>query len=383
MKHIYLDNNATTRIAPEVLEAMLPYLKDSFANPSSFHSFGNSVEDDIENARKNVARLIGANSEEIIFTSGGTEGDNWALKSAVRINRNRTLVVISSVEHPAVLEAADYLREEGFRVDRIGVFQDGSLKMNDLRKAVGSDTALVSIMTANNESGIIFPLEEISKIAHEAGAYFHTDAVQAIGKVAIDVNRMGIDMLSMSAHKFHGPKGVGAFYLKSGIRLPRFIHGGHHERGFRAGTYNVPGIIGLGEAARLALEYIDVETKETEKLRDMLQDGIIRECPGAYVLGAESPRLPNTVTMLFSGVESESILMLLDMKKIFVSSGSACSTGSKDPSYVLLAMDIPQNDANSAIRFSLSRYTTKEEIEFTIETLKEIIKKLRNISPFT
>jgi cysteine desulfurase len=379
---IYLDNNATTRVVPEVLDAMIPFLTERFGNPSSFHSFGSDIMENIEKARKNIAELIGADAEEIIFTSGGTESDNTALIGAVEINPLKPGLVTSRIEHPAVLETAEYLAGKRHPVAFSEVNSDGTLNMDSFENCISEQTGLVSIMMANNETGVVMQVKEAARKAHEAGALFHTDAVQAMGKVTVDVKSMGIDMLSLSAHKFHGPKGVGALYIRKGIAIPPLMLGGHQEKGMRAGTYNVPGIIGLGKAAELAAEHLSDKSGGTGLLLDKLEKGILDNCPGAVVAGANTERLPNTATVMFKGVESEAVMTMLDIEGVCVSSGSACSTGEQTPSYVLSSMGIDPVDANTAIRFSLSRYTTSREIDYVMEILPPIIEKLRKISPY-
>lgn len=379
----YLDNNATTMPAPEVVDAMMPYLGAEYGNPSSFHTFGSSVMPALESARASVAALIGASdASRVFFTSGGTESDNWALKSGCSIDPGRPGIVTTTVEHPAVLETARHLGETGHPVGLAAVTPEGSLDLDSYRLLLGPSVGVASVMAANNETGVLMPLAEAASLARAEGVLFHTDAVQAVGKIPIDVDRMGIDMLSLSGHKLHGPKGVGALFVRAGIALPPFMHGGHHEGGMRAGTYNVPGIVGLGRAAELALEAMEEERAVVTALRERLEQGILATCPGAMITSGAAPRLPNTVNIIFRGVESESILTLLDMQGISASSGSACSTGSRDPSHVLLAMDVDRNCANSAIRFSLSRYTTAAEIDFVLEVLPGIIARLRSISPY-
>lgn len=379
---IYLDNNATTRIAPEVLDAMFPFLSERFGNPSSFHSFGSGIMEDIQAAREKVAALIGADAEEIVFTSGGTESDNTALIGAVTINPLKPGLVISRIEHPAVLETADHLKRKGNPVGISDVNSDGTLNMNSLESCISERTGLISIMMANNETGVIMPVAEAARSAHESGALFHTDAVQAVGKIPVDVGSMDIDMLSISAHKLHGPKGAGALFIRKGINISPFMLGGHQEKGMRAGTYNVAGIVGLGVAAELAIRYLSEGNGRTGLLLEKLERGILESCPGAVIVGADASRLPNTATVLFRGVESEAVMTLLDMEGICVSSGSACSTGEESPSYVLAAMGIDEVDANTALRFSLSRYTTGREIDYILEVLPPICKKLREISPY-
>lgn len=384
MDTVYLDNAATTRVAPEVLEEMLPYLNDSYGNPSSFHTFGSSHMDAVERARGQVARLLGAKTEEIFFTSGGTESDNQALRGAVRIDPTRRGIVTSAVEHPAVLETAKVLEKEGCSLGIASVNSEGELDLQSLEKLVDQQTAIVSVMAANNETGVIMPLRKIGEIARDEGALFHTDAVQMVGKSPIDVHTLGIDMLSLSAHKLHGPKGVGAIYIKKGVHIPPLITGGHQERGVRSGTYNVPGIAGLGKAAELALTHLTDTVEKERKLRESLEKGVKERCPGAFIVAENAEqRLPGTVTVIFRGIESEAVLTLLDMQGIYASSGSACSTGSKDPSHVLYAMGIDYTLANSALRFSLSRYTTEEEVSRTVTALESVVERLRRISPYS
>jgi cysteine desulfurase len=384
MEPVYLDNAATTRIAPEVLEAMLPFLEENYGNPSSFHTFGSSHMEAVETARGQVARLLGARAEEIFFTSGGTESDNQALRCAVKMDPTRRGIVTSAVEHPAVLETARMLEKEGCTLGIAPVNGNGEVVLEELEKLVDAQTAVVSIMAANNETGVIMPLKSIAEISADEGALFHTDAVQMAGKCPLDVHTAGIDLLSLSAHKIHGPKGVGALYVRRGIELPPLITGGHQERGMRSGTYNVPGIVGLGKAAELALTHLADTVVEERRLRESFEARVKESCPGAFIVADEaSERLPGTVTVIFRGIESEAVLTLLDMQGIYASSGSACSTGSKDPSHVLYAMGIDHTLANSAVRFSLSRYTTGGEIDRTVEALESIVERLRRISPYT
>ncbi len=382
MRSVYLDSNATTRVAPEVLEEMLPYMTERFGNPSSFHTFGSSVMEEVERARARVASLIGAEPGEVYFNSGGTEGDNTALAGAQRIDPSRTEVLTTAVEHPAVLEAAEALRHGGCAVHVAPVDGNGLPDLAWMEQAAGPSTAIVSMMAANNETGVIMPLEEAASIASEAGSLFHTDAVQSVGKVPVSVRDSGIDILTLSAHKLHGPKGVGAMYVRSGVELPPLVRGGHQEEGMRAGTLNVPGIVGLGRAAELAERDLREDGVRISRLLDRLERGILESCPGARIAAAGAERLPNTATVLFGTVESEAVLTLLDSKGISASSGSACSTGSKGPSYVLSAMGVPVMDANTAIRFSLSRYTTEEEIDYVLDVLPPLVAQLRRISPY-
>lgn len=379
----YLDCNATTRMAPGVLEAMLPFLTDRFGNPSSFHSFGSGNMTEIDRARERVAALIGARPEEICFTSGGTESDNMALRCGTGIDPDRPGLVTSAVEHPAVLRTAECIRKSGGEVGIVEVSSDGSLDAGSMGRCLNERTGLVSVMMANNETGIIMPPEDASCSARKAGALFHTDAVQAAGKIPVDVDSMGIDLLSLSAHKLHGPRGVGALFIRSGVHLEPFITGGGQERGMRAGTYDTAGIVGFGKAAELAFEHLSEETGGTGELRDMLENRILASCPGAEIVGKDSPRLPNTSMVLFRGIESEAILTLLDMEGVCVSSGSACSSGSSAPSHVLSAMGIEPLRAGTSIRFSLSRYTTEEEVEYAARVLHPVIEKLGRLSPYS
>ena len=378
---VYLDNNATTRMAPEVLDAMMPFFNDQYGNPSSFHTFGSNLMEHIEKARQQVADLIGALPSEIFFTSGGTESDNTALFHGVETDPEKPGLVTSVVEHPAVLETARYLEQTGHPLGLVKVKSSGSIDLDSLEGLLSGNTGLVSIMKANNETGVIMPIKEAAEITHRAGALFHTDAVQAVGKIPIDVKAEEIDLLSLSAHKFHGPKGIGALYARKEIKLKPFMHGGHQEKGIRSGTYNIAGIVGLGKAADMARQFIAEEALRTSFLLNKLESGILNGCPGTVIVGADAERLPNTATVLFVSVESEAILTLIDLAGISVSSGSACSTGSKDPSYVLTSMGISAGDANTAIRFSLSTYTSDQEIDYVLEELLPIVEKLRKISP--
>ena len=382
MSVIYLDNNATTAVAPEVLEEMAPYLRDLYGNPSSMHTFGGQVRRKIEEARARVAALIGADPDEIVFTSCGTESDNTAVMSAVETYPHRRHVVTTRVEHPAVLNFARHLARKGFRVTYLPVDSLGRLDMDALSEALDDETAVVSIMYANNETGVIFPVRRIGGLLRERGILFHTDAVQAVGKVPINVKDLPVDMLSLSGHKLHAPKGVGALYVRKGTRFHPYIIGGHQERGRRAGTENVASIIGLGKACELAMQALERESSYVGTLRDRLEQALLRLCPDAMVNGDTGNRLPNTTNISFQYVEGEAILLRLDEHGICASSGSACTSGSLQPSHVLRAMGVPFTAIHGSVRFSLSRYNTEAEIERVIEIVPAVIKELRELSPY-
>lgn len=382
MSLIYFDNNATTGVLPEVFEAMAPYFTEKYGNASSMHHFGGGNKKAIELARVNVADLINANAAEVVFTSGGTEADSSAIYSALQFYPNKKHIITSAVEHPAVLEVFKKLGKEGYRVDFIGVDADGRFNMAQYKAVLDKDTALVSVMWANSETGTIFPIKDICALAHEAGALFHTDAVQAVGKIAVDVKEAGVDMLSCSSHKINGPKGIGALYIRQGLRFFPFMVGGHQERLRRAGTENVPAIVGFGEAARIAKETLFLYEDKVRVLRDNLENGLIKEIPDCRVNGDKDHRLPNTSNISFGYVEGESILMMLDEYNICASSGSACTSGSLEPSHVLMAMGVPFQFAHGSIRFSLGKFNTETEVEQVIKVLPPIIKRLREISPF-
>ncbi|MBO5760599.1 MAG: cysteine desulfurase NifS [Lentisphaeria bacterium] len=381
-KVIYFDNNATTRIAPEVFEAMTPYLTEYYGNPSSIHHFGGQVMEKVDEAKASLAALLGADPANVIFTSCGTESDNAAIFSALLNCPKRKKIVVSKVEHPAVLSLAKELERRGCKVSQIPVDSNGVLDMNAARELIDDETAIVSVMWANNETGNIQDVELLAEIAHKNGALFHTDAVQAVGKIPINLKNSAIDMLSLSGHKLHGPKGIGALYVKRGVRFRPYIIGGHQENGRRAGTENVASIIGLGKAAELALNNIEKENTFVASLRDKLEKTILETIPRVRVNGDIAHRLPNTTNISFEYIEGESILMLLDMFGICASSGSACTTGSLEPSHVLRAMGIPYTCAHGAIRFSFSRYNTMEEVDFVLEKLPPVIARLREISPY-
>ncbi|MEL6775555.1 MAG: cysteine desulfurase NifS [Pseudomonadota bacterium] len=384
MTPIYLDNNATTRVHPEVVEAMLPFFTEQFGNASSIHAFGAEVGSALRKARRAVQALIGAEHDhEVIFTSGGTESNNTAIRSALAANPNRTEIITSAVEHPAILELCAWLeKHEGVTVHRIPVDREGRLDIEAYRNALSEKTALVSFMWANNETGTVFPIEGLAELAHEAGALFHTDAVQAAGKLPIQVKGTDIDMLSLSSHKLHGPKGLGALYVKRGTRFRPLQRGGHQERGRRAGTENAPAIIGLGKAAEMALATMTEDATRMAGLRDRLEKGLVQQIGHCFVTGDPLDRLPNTSTIAFEFIEGEAILLKLNQHGIAASSGSACTSGSLEPSHVLRAMDIPFTAAHGAIRFSLSRETTGEEVDRVLAVMPEIIGGLREMSPF-
>ena len=382
MKTIYLDNNATTMVAPEVLEEMLPYFSQYYGNPSSMHSFGGRTAKDINDARERTASLIGAEPDEIVFTSCGTESDNTAIMSALDVNPSRRHIVTTRVEHPAVRALCEHLAGKGYLITTIDVDGDGNLNMDQYEKSLTKDTAVVSIMWANNETGVIFPVEKAAQLAQERGILFHTDAVQAMGKIPIDIKNSAIDMLSFSGHKLHAQKGIGVLYIRRGTRFSPYLIGGHQEKGRRGGTENTPAIIGLGRACELANQQLSKENGHVRALRDRLESEIINRIPNVKVNGGRSPRLPNTSNISFEFVEGESILLLLDKYGICASSGSACTSGSLQPSHVLRAMGVPYTMAHGSIRFSLSIYNTSEEIDVVINTLPPIIERLRNMSPY-
>ncbi len=384
MRTVYLDNNATTAVAPEALDAMMPFLTDRYGNPSSMHAFGGDVAGEIERARERVAALVGAeHAAEILFTSCGTESDSTAIVSALEAYADRRQVVTTRVEHPAVLSLANHLERKGYEVVRVGVDREGNLDVAELRAVLSDRTAIVSVMWANNETGVVFPVEEIGRMAKEAGALFHTDAVQAVGKIPMQVGRAAIDMLSLSGHKIHAPKGVGALYVRRGTKFRPFMIGGHQERNRRGGTENVAGIVALGKAAELAAAHIGEECTRVAALRDRLERGLLDRIPHSIVNGNREKRLPNTLNISFEFVEGEAILLLLDKIGVCASSGSACTSGSLEPSHVLRAMGVPFTFAHGSIRFSLSRYNTDDDVDLVLDKLPGIVARLREISPFT
>lgn len=383
MKEVYLDNNATTMVAPEVFEAMRPFFTERYGNPSSMHSFGGGVASDVKQARENVAELLGASPQEVVFTSGGTESDSTAILSALATMPDRSEIVTSRVEHPAVLNLCKRLaREKGYTVRWLSVDKEGMIDMDQVRQYISDRTAVVSVMWANNETGVIFPVEEIATIAREHGALFHTDAVQAVGKIPMNLSETDVDFLSLSGHKLHAPKGIGALYVAKGTRFSPFVVGGHQELDRRGGTENVPGIVGIGAAAALASKNIVEENSRVKALRDKLEQGLLESIPSSHVNGKRDSRLPNTLNIGFEYVEGEAILMRMDDKNICASSGSACTSGSLEPSHVLRAMGVPFTAVHGSIRFSLSRYNVDEEIDFVIKEMPPIITLLRQMSPF-
>ena len=382
MKRIYLDYNATTPIHPEVLKTMLPYYRDSFGNPSTIYFFGQEAKKATEEAREKVANLLGASPEEIVFTSGGTEADNFALKGvAFALEEKGRHIITSAIEHHAVFSTCQYLEKRGFKVTYLPVDKYGWLDPEKVENAITKETILISILHANNEVGTIQPIPEIGEIAEGRGICFHTDAVQTVGKVPVKVDKLRVDLLSLSAHKFYGPKGIGALYIRSGTHIHPLIHGGHQERVRRAGTENVPGIVGLGRAAEIASREMEEEAKRIENLRNKLEKKIKENIPHIFINGHPSKRSPNTLNVSFEFVEGESLLLNLDLKGIAASTGSACTAGSLEPSHVLEAMGVPPQLAQGSLRFSLGRDNKEEDIDCTVQTLKEIVGRLRKMSP--
>jgi len=382
MRTIYFDNNATTKVAEEVFEEMKPFFCELYGNPSSMHTFGGQVGRNIQKAREQVADLLGCDPGEIIFTSCGTESDNAAIRGALAAMPQKHKVITTRVEHPAVLSVCRDLQNHGYTVVELGVDKQGRLDIADLEENLDDDTALVTIMFANNETGVIFQIEKIAKLVTDKGVVFHTDAVQAVGKIPLNLSKSNIDLLSLSGHKLHGPKGVGVLYVRKGTRLSPFMMGGHQEAGRRAGTENVPGIIGLGKSCELAAENIEEENSKVKYLRDKLEIATLKSCPDSRVNGDKKNRLPNTTNISFEYIEGEAILLMLDKYGVCASSGSACTSGSLEPSHVLRAMGVPFTAAHGSIRFSLSRYNTEEEVDYTIQIMPQIVNRLRELSPF-
>ena len=382
MKTIYFDNNATTKVAEEVFEEMKPLFCELYGNPSSMHTFGGQIGRRIRKAREQVAALISCEPSEIIFTSCGTESDNTAIRGTLAAYPNKRKIITTRVEHPAVLAVCREYENHGYTVVELGVDDKGRLDLAQLERELDDDTVLVTIMYANNETGVVFPIDEIAELVTGKGVVFHTDAVQAVGKIPLDLSNSNIDLLSVSGHKIHGPKGVGVLYVRKGTRLAPFMLGGHQESGRRAGTENVPGIVGLGKACELAAENIVQENERVGCLRDKLESAILQKCPDSRLNGDRENRLLNTTNISFEYIEGEAILLMLDKFGICASSGSACTSGSLEPSHVLRAMGVPFTAAHGSIRFSLSRYNSEEEVDYTIEKTPEIVNKLRKLSPF-
>ncbi|SHI43564.1 cysteine desulfurase [Malonomonas rubra DSM 5091] len=384
MKQIYMDNNATTRVKPEVLDAMLPFFKEQFGNPSSVHWAGRMVSGAVEKARQQVADLINCSPAEVVFLSCGSEGDNYAIKgTADALKEKGNHIITTAVEHPAVLETCEHLEKNGYDVTYLKVDRDGMLDLQALEDAITDKTILLSVMWANNETGNLFPIEEIGKIAKKYKVRFHTDAVQAVGKIPVDVQACNVDMAVISGHKIGAPKGVGAMYIRRGTRLTRFMHGGHQERNRRAGTHNVAGIVGLGVACELAKKNLESEYEYVRKLRDKLEKGILETVPDVKLNGHPNPdlRLPNTLNVSFNYIEGESLLLYFDMKGIAASSGSACTSGSLEPSHVMGAMCVDVVLAHSSTRFSLGADNTEEDIDYVLQELPPIVQRLREMSP--
>lgn len=381
-KLIYLDNAATTKTAPEVVEAMLPYFTEYYGNPSSVYTFASTSKEAVTRQREVIAEALGAKSEEIYFTAGGSESDNWALKATAEAYKDKgNHIITTKIEHHAILHTAQYLEKQGYEVTYLDVDENGVVKLDDLKAAIRPTTILISVMFANNEIGTIQPIKEIGEIAKENGILFHTDAVQAFGQVPIDVNEYHIDMLSASGHKLNGPKGIGFLYIRKGLKLKSFVHGGAQERKRRAGTENVPGIIGIGTAVSRAMRTMKERTLKETELRNYLISRVLQEIPYVRLNGHPEKRLPNNANFSFRFIEGESLLIMLDMKGICGSSGSACTSGSLDPSHVLLAIGLPHEIAHGSLRLTLSEETTREEIDYVVESLKEIVTHLRSMSP--
>lgn len=379
---IYLDNAATTRTAPEVVEAMLPYFTENYGNPSSVYTFAAKNKCGVDRQRETIAEILGANANEIYFTAGGSESDNWAVKAAAEAYREKgNHIITTKIEHHAILHTAEYLEKQGYDVTYLDVDEDGLVDTDELEKAIRPETILISVMFANNEIGTVQPIKEIGRIAKEHGVLFHTDAVQAFGQIPIQVDGLGIDMLSASGHKLNGPKGIGFLYIRKGVKIRSFIHGGAQERRRRAGTENVPGIIGLGTAAKRAARTMEERAERESALRDYLISRVMAEIPYTKLNGHATKRLPNNANFSFRFVEGESLLLNLDMKGICASSGSACTSGSLDPSHVLLAIGLPHEIAHGSLRLTLGEDTVKEEIDYVVDALKEIVKRLREMSP--
>lgn len=379
---IYLDNAATTKTRPEVVEAMLPYFTENYGNPSSVYEFSNPCKKAIAHSRETIAKALGAKTNEIYFTAGGTESDNWAIKATAEAYKDKgNHIITSKIEHHAVIHTCEYLESRGFEVTYLDVDENGTIKLEDLKRAIRPTTILISIMFANNEIGTIQPIKEIGEIAKSKGIFFHTDAVQAFAHIPINVDEYHIDMLSASGHKLNGPKGIGFMYIRTGIKSRSFVHGGAQERKRRGGTENVPGIAGIGKAVEIAMETMEERGKKEAELRDYLMERVLREVPFTRINGHRTNRLSNNVNFAFQFIEGESLLIMLDMEGICGSSGSACTSGSLDPSHVLLAIGLPHEIAHGSLRLTVSDENTMEEMDFVIEAIKKIVEKLRNMSP--
>jgi cysteine desulfurase len=386
MNRVYLDYNATTPVEPAVLDAMLPYFSGEFGNAASIHTPGQRARAAVEIAREQVAALIGARPQEIVFTSGGTESDNHAIFGVTAFNSltsstSHPHVITTAIEHEAVLNACQALEKQGVSVTYLRVDREGQIDLDELRRAIRPETKLITIMHANNELGTVQPLQEIGRIAADADVYFHTDAVQSAGKIPIDVNTLGIDLLSLSGHKLYAPKGIGALYVRGGTRLRQLLYGGHHQRGFRPGTENVAGIVGLGKAAEIARASLAADAQRIAALRDKLEAGLLAHVPDARVNARNAPRTPNTTNLLFPGIEGEALVIALDLKGLACSTGAACSSGAVEPSHVLTAIGLSAEDARASLRFSLGRHTTKREIDFALSVIPAAVAQLRELSP--
>jgi len=401
MNRVYLDFNATTPVEPEVLDAMLPFFSTEFGNAASIHTFGQKSRAAVETAREKVAALIGARPQEIVFTSGGTESDNHAIfgvvlqpllqarsevegsvaHGAVRSGEIGRHIITTAIEHEAVLNACQALEKEGVAVTYLPTDQEGQIDLEELRRAIRPETILITVMHANNELGTIQPLEEIGRLAAEANVYLHTDAVQSAGKIPIDVNALGVDLLSLSGHKLYAPKGIGALYVRGGTRLRQLLYGGHHQRGFRPGTENVAGIVGFGKAAEIARKSLRETAQRVSTLRDKLEQGLLHRVPQSRVNGGAAPRTPNTANLVFPGVEGEALLIALDLRGLACSTGAACSSGAVEPSHVLTAIGLPPEDARASLRFSLGRHTTSADLDFALNVVPAAVAQLRELSP--
>src|SRR5256885_3855152 len=387
MNRVYLDYNATTPVEPEVLDAMLPYLSGEFGNAASIHTFGQKARAAVETAREQVACLVGARPQEIVFTSGGTEADNQAIFGVVQLfsterpGASPKHIITTNIEHEAVLNTCQALEKRGAEVTYLPVTASGMVSAEEVRRAVRKETVLITVMHANNELGTVQPLEEIGRIAADADVYFHTDAVQSAGKVPIDVNAFRVDLLSLSGHKFYAPKGVGALYIRGGTRLQQLLYGGHHQRGFRPGTENVAGIVGLGKAAEIARKSLAEDAQRVSTLRNELQRGLLQRVPHARANAAGAPRTPNTTNITFPGIEGEALVIALDLKGLACSTGAACSSGAVEPSHVLTAIGLPADEARASLRFSLGRHTTEADIEYALQVVPAAVEQLRELSP--